>query len=59
MTTLEFVAFDANGKEVDWVDPVRDHRQVTENIWEVDNGLDVYPVRIPEGGRYELRVRED
>lgn len=56
MAALEFVVFDANGKEVDWVDPVIDYRKTDENCWTVDNGYAEYRVYIPEGGYHEVRI---
>lgn len=57
--TLEFVAFDREGKEVDWIDPVATAREVRPGIWHVDTGCGVYEVAIPEGGRHEVRERRE
>lgn len=57
MVALEFVVFDANGKEVDWVDPVINYMLVTQGVYSVYNGFHDYTVRIPEGGRHEVRIR--
>lgn len=56
--TLEFVAFDAQGREVDWIDPYLEHRIVDEVTFLVDNGYSEYAVVVPTGGRYEIRVKE-
>ena len=55
---LEFVAFDAAGNEVDWVDPVLGHEVIAEGVHRIDNGYRKYKVRVPDGGRYEIRERK-
>lgn len=54
---LEFVVFDRSGREIDWVDPYLKHRWVGPNRFVVSNGQYDYPVRVPEGGRIEVRPR--
>lgn len=56
--SVEFVTFDAEGKEVDWIDPVIKADEIRTSIWLVDNGFDVHEVHIPEGGRHEIRRRK-
>lgn len=55
MKTLEFVVFDANGKEIDWIDPVVFWVELKPGVIQVGNGFFVYDVEIPKGGRYEVR----
>ena len=63
----EFVAFDKNGKEINWIDPYDWHKDVTsvseglasgERQYRVSNIVYEYDVVIPKGGRYEIRVIE-
>ena len=63
----EFVAFDKNGKEINWIDPYDWHKDVTsvsdglasgERQYRVSNVVYEYDVVIPKGGRYEIRVIE-
>ena len=60
----EFVAFDKNGKEINWIDPYDWHKDVTsvsdglasgERQYRVSNVVYEYDVVIPKGGRYEIR----
>ena len=60
----EFVAFDKNGKEINWIDPYDWHKDVTsvseglasgERQYRVSNIAYEYDVVIPKGGRYEIR----
>lgn len=55
--TIEFVTFDAEGKEIDWIDPVFKSDEIRPGLWLVDNGFDIYEVHIPEGGHHEIRRR--
>lgn len=56
MMTLEFVMIDANGREVDWIDPVIDYKVKGDTVT-VDNGFHIYVLTIPEGGRFDVRQR--
>lgn len=53
----EFVVFDENGVEVDWVDPVLSHRveTIALDVVHINNGYNEYRVVVPEGGRWEIR----
>lgn len=64
----EFVVFDGNGKEIDWIDPYEWHRDVTshskgiafgERNYQVSNHSHVYEVVVPRGGHFELREFDD
>lgn len=59
MAEREFVAFDASGKEVDWIDPYDWHKEIHSDYYAVSNHHDVYSVRIPPGGHYEIRDMGD
>ena len=61
----EFVVFDKNGKEINWIDPYDWHKDVTsesmglvfgERQYRVSNIAYEYDVVIPKGGRYEIRA---
>lgn len=53
----EFVAFDQNGVETEWISPVVNVRESDES-WFVDNGFAVYEV--PKQGRaMQLRITKD
>lgn len=53
----EFVVFDASGKEVDWVDPYQEHREIEPGLFAVSNGHAEYRVAVPDSGRFEIRPR--
>lgn len=55
--SAEFVVFDADGREVDWVDPYVSHVQTGSRLYLVDNGFSEYDVIVPKGGRFEIRER--
>ena len=66
MVSKEFVVFDKNGKEINWIDPYDWHKDVTsvseglmfgERQYLVSNIVYEYNVVIPKGGRYEIRAR--
>ena len=61
----EFVVFDKNGKEINWINPYDWHEDVTsesrglvfgERQYRVSNIAHEYDVVIPKGGRYEIRA---
>ena len=52
---LSFVVYDAQGKEVDWIDPYLGHSEIEPGVYEVLNPFGLYDVEVPEGGRYELK----
>ena len=61
----EFVVFDKNGKEINWIDPYDWHKDVTrvsgglasgERQYRVSNIAYEYDVVIPKWGRYEIRA---
>ena len=63
----EFVVFDKNGKEINWIDPYDWHKDVTsvseglasgERQYLVSNHVYEYEVVVPEGGRYEIRAMD-
>lgn len=56
---VEFVVFDASGKEVDWYDPYEGHVLEPDGSCTVDNGYAKYRVEIPPGGRWVVRTRAD
>ena len=56
--TEEFVVFDAGGNEVDWIDPYEGHYEYKPGVLHVSNFVYEYLVRVPEGGRYEIREME-
>ena len=65
--TEEFVVFDKNGKEINWIDPYDWHKDVTsvseglasgERQYLVSNRVYEYEVVVPEGGRYEIRAMD-
>lgn len=55
--TLEFVVFDRDNTEVDWIDPYVSHIPLSfeNDRYVVANTVCDYLVRIPEGGRFEIR----
>jgi len=53
--SIEFVALDANGRGVDWVDPYVSHELIRPGLYAVDNGYATYHVYIPNGGSYVIR----
>lgn len=59
---LEFVVFDADGKEIDSVDPYQSHAPYDAKAGQYfvkgAHGYE-YSVIIPEGGRYEIRPWKD
>ena len=64
----EFVAFDKNGKEINWIDPYDWHKDVTsvsdglasgERQYRVSNVVYEYDVVIPKGGRYKIRELDE
>ncbi|TDT31121.1 hypothetical protein [Naumannella halotolerans] len=57
MTAREFVVFNAAGREVDWVVPYISHGTIAPGRYSVHNGHHDYEVRVPEGGRFEIRDR--
>ena len=56
--SVEFVVFDADGYETDWVDPVKEHFDLGGGKHQVDNGYDIFDLQVPEGGRFEIRAME-
>lgn len=60
MTERVFVVFDADGNEIDWIDPYRSHEKVDTKArrFRVQNDRFSYFVTVPEGGRFEIRDME-
>ena len=55
----EFVVFNAEGKEVDWVDPYVSHREEYDHYYEVFNTFGSHVVVIPPGGYFQIREMEE
>lgn len=56
----EFVLINAEGKEVDWIDPVEEFTE-TESYWEIDNGYYTYTFdkyKFPDHTGY-VRIKVD
>ena len=52
---LEFVTFDKDGTEVDWIDPYVTHDFADDGRVLVSSTYCDYLVAVPKGGRYEVR----
>ena len=49
----QFVLIDENGKEVDWVDPIRSFSE-SENYWVISNGLYEYTIKKLPGYTHKI-----
>ncbi|MET9329497.1 hypothetical protein [Tsukamurella sp. NPDC003166] len=57
MSAQEFVVFNADGREIDWVDPYVGHIETGPRLYLVDNGHYEYDMTVPKGGWFEIRER--
>lgn len=55
----EFVLFDRNDQPIEWIDPYISHGTYSPGHYLVSTGFAEYEVRVPLGGRFEIRPRKD